>query len=218
MKPRLLFLSVLAALTLAGAAAAEQTEDDGSLDVGGLSVSSELNLTLTQNAYSDNWAGSEGGSASWAASWNTLAESQLAPTYHLSSSLKLAFGQTHSQDPETNRWRKPVKSTDLVDFDTVVRLTHGWAVDPFAGARVETQFLDESDPANKRELNPAVFTESFGVARMFIKDERRELSVRIGGALKQHVVREAAIEEGDGKATTVTTDAGVELVSLFRTP
>lgn len=210
--------ALLVALATAFIAAAEEPAEDGQPTVGMWSLASELNVTLTQNAYSDNWAGSELGSASWAVNSNTLAESQLTPRFHSSTSLRMAFGQTHTQDPETKDWRKPVKSTDLVDLESILRLTRGWVVDPFAGLRVETQFIDESDPANKRALNPAVITGSFGVARVFVKEESREFSARVGGALRRHVYREAATGDGDERATKTTTDGGAELVLLFRTP
>ncbi|MFH1501907.1 MAG: hypothetical protein ABIG03_02545 [Candidatus Eisenbacteria bacterium] len=218
MRFALFALTLSAVAALCAAAAAEETADGGQVEIGAWSVSSEFNVTLTQNAYSDNWAGSELGSVSWASAWNTLAENQLSPRFHSSTSLKLAFGQTHSQDPDTRVWRRPVKSTDLVDLDSVLRLTYGWVVDPFAGFRVESQFLDESDPTNKRWLDPAVFTESFGVARVFLKDEQRELSTRVGGAVRQHIDRDVPTGEDDKRETSITTDGGVELVSLYRTP
>lgn len=40
-------------------------------------ISSEINLTQTQNAYSDNWDGSETGSISWAFNLNTVAKNRL---------------------------------------------------------------------------------------------------------------------------------------------
>jgi len=197
-----------------------RAEDAGEADAAGETgwmVVSDMNLTLTQNAYSDNWAGSEVGAISWALNSNSLAERQLTSLLHSATTLKLAFGQTHAQDAETKRWRRPVKSTDLIDLESVLKLTHGWAVDPFVAGRVETQFLDESDPNNTRSLNPTVFTESFGVARTFIDEEKRGLSTRLGGAIKQHVDREVPTGEGAATKTVTTSDAGAEFVAEFRT-
>ncbi len=183
----------------------------------GWMVSSEVNLTLTQNAYSDNWAGSESGAISWALNSNSLAERQLGPSFHSATTLKMSFGQTHSQDAETKHWKRPVKSTDLIDLESVLRFTRGWVVDPFIAGRVETQFLDERDPDNTRTLNPAVFTESFGVARTFVDNERTGLTTRLGGAVKEHVDREVPTGDGDATETVSTTDAGAEFVVEFRT-
>ncbi len=59
------------------------------------------------------------------------------------------------------------------------RFTLGLVVDPFASLRWESQFMDERGTEVKN-LNPNIFTESFGVARMFIKEDNKELSARLG--------------------------------------
>lgn len=209
--------ALVASALLAVPSLADEAADEP-LVVGEWVVSSEKNITLTQNAYSDNWAGSEAGALSWALNSNSLAESQLNPSLHSKTTLKLAFGQTHSQDRETKDWARPVKSTDQVDLESVLRLTRGWVVDPFVGGRVETQFLDERDPDENRYLNPALFTESFGVAHTFFKEDSREWSARLGGAVRQHLDRDLLSEDGGERETVTTSDGGVEFVSEFRTP
>jgi len=52
----------------------------------------DANITLTQNAYSDSWIGSEKGSLSWASKLNFVAERQFAPIFNQRNTLKLAFG------------------------------------------------------------------------------------------------------------------------------
>ena len=94
-------------------------------------LEADVNLTLTQNNYSDNWVGGEAGSISWAFNSNWLAERQLNAKINSKSTLKLLFGQTHSQDVETKNWAKPVKSTDLIDFESVFRFTLETFVDPY---------------------------------------------------------------------------------------
>jgi len=59
------------------------------------SLSADVNLTLTQNAYSDNWVGGEAGAISWTFNSNSLAEKQLHEKVHSKNTLKLSFGQTH---------------------------------------------------------------------------------------------------------------------------
>jgi hypothetical protein len=208
-------------LVLAPPVLAEEAADD-TLEVGEWGVTSDLNITLTQNAYSDNWAGSELGAISWALNSNSLAENQLSEWLHSKNTLKLAFGQTHSQrvdeDDGEKYWDEPSKSTDLVDFESVFRLTHGWFVDPFVAARLKTQFLDETDAAKTRYLNPMVLTESFGVAKVLIKEEKREWTTRLGGALRQRIDRDALVEPPDTRETATVTDGGVEFVTEFRTP
>ncbi len=180
-------------------------------------LSVDANLTFTQNNYSDNWTGGEAGALSWAFNSNSLAEKQLSSKLFNKNTLKLLFGQTHNQDPESNAWSRPVKSTDLVDLESVFRLTLGGWVDPFVGGRIETQFLDASDLTNKRYLNPATFTESFGVARVFIKEEKREWNARLGGGIRQHLNRDVYDPLTETKETFTSTDGGLIFDSEFKT-
>jgi hypothetical protein len=204
-------------LVLAGLAAAQESAEAPETATGEWNVSSEFNLTLTQNAYSENWSGGESGAVSWAANSLSKAENQLTASLNSATTLKLAFGQTHSQDPETNEWKRPVKSTDLIDLESVLKLTMGWSVDPYVSGRMETRFLDERDPANSRAFNPMQLTESAGIARTLIKDEKTELGVRLGGAIRQHIDRDAIAEGAETKETITTSDAGVEFVSEYKT-
>jgi hypothetical protein len=166
---------------------------------------------MNQNSYSDNWAGEEKGSISWAFNSNLLAEKQLTKKIHNKNTLKLAFGQTHSQYvavDSTKKWAKPDKTTDLIDFESMFRFTLGIVIDPFASVRLESQFLDESSDET-RSFNPNILTETFGIARVFIKDEKRELSSRLGAAFKQYI---------DSNTDENTNDGGIEFVTEYRSP
>ena len=174
-------------------------------------TAADISITMNQNAYSNNWAGEEKGSIFWVFNANFLAEKQLTAKVHNKNTLKLAFGQTHTQMVDElgeKYWVKPDKSTDLVDFESMFRFTLGAFVDPFASFRDETQFLDESDYETKI-FNPHVFTETFGIAKVFIKDDTQELSTRLGGAFKQYI---------DSNLDEDTNDGGVEFVGEYRKP
>ncbi len=175
-------------------------------------MAADLSLTMNQNAYSDNWAGEERGSISWVFNANFLAEKQLTAKLHNKNTLKLAFGQTHTQmvDELTDEkyWAKPDKSTDLVDFESMFRFTLGAFVDPFASFRDESQFLDESEEETKI-FNPNTITETFGIAKVFIKDDTQELSTRLGAAFKQYF---------DSNLDDNTNDGGVEFVAIYTKP
>ena len=181
-------------------------------------LEADVNLTLTQNNYSDNWVGGEAGSISWAFNSNWLAERQLSAKIHSKSTLKLLFGQTHSQDLETKDWAKPVKSTDLIDLESVLRFTLGAFVDPFIGARIETQFLDQSDSGIDRLVNPIKFTESAGIAKVFIKEEKREWTVRLGAGVRQYLNRDVLNVATDERETLTSNDGGFVFDSEFKTP
>lgn len=179
----------------------------------------DVNLTLAQTAYSDNWVGGEAGALSWTFNSNSLVEKQLNPKIHSKNTLKLSFGQTHSQDKETKNWAEPTKSTDLIDFETLFNFSLGGFVDPFAAGRLESQFLDASDPQKDRYLNPLKFTESFGVIKYLIQEDKREWTARLGGALRQHVNRDLLVDvKTDTRETQTSNDGGVEFVSEFKSP
>lgn len=177
----------------------------------GWNKAADVSLNLNQNEYSNNWSGAELGSISWAFNANLLAEKQLAAKVNNKNTLKLAFGQTHNQYLNINgnrKWAKPAKSTDLIDFESMFRFTLGLVVDPFASFRWESQFMDERGTEVKN-LNPNIFTESFGVVRMFIKEEKKELSARFGMAFKQYF---------DGYRDEGTNDGGLEFVGEYKSP
>jgi len=174
-------------------------------------ITADMSLTMNQTAYSENWNGEEKGSISWVFNSNFLAEKQLTAKIHNKNTLKLAFGQTHNQmlDEEGKKyWAKPEKSTDLIDFESMFRFTLGAFVDPFASFREESQFIDESGMETKI-FNPNVTTETFGIAKVFIKDDTQELSTRFGAAFKQYF---------DSNLDDNTNDGGVEFVGIYIKP
>ena len=181
-------------------------------------VSVDANLTLTQNAYSDNWIGGESGALAWTFNSNSLAEKQLHAKVHNKNTLKLFFGQTHNQNQVTKTWARPVKSTDLIDFESVFRFTLGGFAEPFAAGRVETQFLDASDPEKDRFINPITFTESMGMAKVLIKKKKREWIARLGIGVRQHVNRDVLEPSGTSRKTHTSNDGGIVFVTDFKTP
>jgi hypothetical protein len=181
-------------------------------------VSVDANLTLTQNAYSDNWAGGEAGSATWMFISNSRAERQLTPDINNKNVLKLQFGQSYTQDTDDKDWGKPEKSSDLIDFESILRFSLGAWVDPFASARVESRFLDKSDPDRSVYFNPVTITESAGAAKVLIKEENRDWTIRLGAGVREHIAREI-LDPVTGKRDTETgTDGGIEFVNDLRTP
>jgi len=182
-------------------------------------LSVDANLTLTQNSYSDNWAGGETGSVAWVSTSNASAKKQLTEKLNSTSTLKLSFGQTHSQDAVTKNWLKPAKTTDLVDFETILRFTLGAFVDPFVSGRLETQFLDQRDTTKTPTFNPMTLTESAGVAKIHIKEDKREWSSRLGFGLRQHIDRDVLIDPvNDIRETQTSNDGGINFVSEFKSP
>jgi len=143
-----------------------------------------VDLTTTQTAYSDSWTGGEIGSFNWVGNLNAAAEKKLKPWFDFRSTLKLSFGQTISQDTARN-WNKPLKSTDLIDWENVGRILLNSYIDPYVAFRLESQFLDASLSAKKRYFSPLKLTESAGIARRFYERENDQITSRLGLALRQ---------------------------------
>ena len=199
-------------------AAALVFASSGSLQADPWKKSVDANITMTQNAYSDNWSGGEVGSISWVFNSNSVFERQLNPKINTKNTLKLFFGQTHSQNENTKHWAKPFKSTDRIDFETVWRFTLGGFVDPFASGRIESEFLDQRDRANERYINPVLFTESFGIAKVLSKSGKREWTVRLGAGFREYLDRDILDATSGAKTTKTTTDGGMLFVSDFVSP
>ncbi len=173
-----------------------------------------VDFTVTQTSYSDSWTGGEAGSINWVSNLNGSAEKQLSPKFNIRSSLKLSFGQTHTQnlDHVDKPWKKPVKSTDLIDWENVGKFTFGWFVDPYAAIRVESQFYDGSVPDHKRWLSPLRLTESAGVAKKLYSKDKDFISSRLGLGIRQLYVKEF-IDTLYNTETASSTDAGIESVT-----
>ncbi|MCA9726188.1 MAG: DUF3078 domain-containing protein [Candidatus Eisenbacteria bacterium] len=232
MKKRSWFLQscvVFGLLVTVGQAHAED-EEERVLEVGKWYPTLEGGINLTQSAYSDNWNGGDKGSIVWTAIVNGSLENQLSPKVNSASTLKLAYGQTHQQKQTTdgNRfWDRPEKSTDLIDLESVLRLTLGLVVDPFFSARFESQFQDASDPNGRTlSLNPMKFQETAGIARKFIDEEDRQLLSRVGFSFRQHL-RKQFVESPTSAPnppatdtatnTEFTNDGGLEFVTEYST-
>lgn len=207
---KLLILSTLAVLIL-------------SLSAQSWIVDADINLTLSQSAFSDNWVGTELSNITWMASANASAQKQMKDWLHNRNTMKLSFGQTHLQQKDAagdKYWEAPEKSTDKIELESLWRFTLQTWVDPFLAGRLETQFLDLSQEAadNTRFLNPLLFTESTGVMRTWIDREQMLLNTRLGAALRQTVDRDRDLDLIAGGATETysSTDGGVEFVSELK--
>jgi len=180
----------------------------------GWQKSFDTDFTLTQNSYSDSWAGGEAGNISWVWNANGVFENQISPKFNFKNTSKFSFGQTHVQDKDTKNWAKPTKSTDLIDIENLGRFTMGWVVDPYAALRIESQFVDASDTIADKNLylNPLRFTESAGASREFYKTEKNVLLSRLGFALRQEMRKFVTSSDGDTDSET-TNDGGLESVT-----
>jgi hypothetical protein len=192
--------TILVTMLLAVSAHAQATD---STHGGRWKIGIETGLGAAQAAYSDNWTGGETGSIIWVSNFHGTADKNIGLSLLFGNELKLEFGQTHMQIDSSRQWEVPKKSSDRVRYDNILRLTHGWAVDPYAASSLESQFLDASGTKNLY-FNPVDLTESIGVARyIFNVPDRRVLTTRVGFGLRQHLFH----------AQQTTNDGGVEWVT-----
>ena len=175
------------------------------------------NLTLNLNSYSDNWAGSEFSAMSWGWQFNGTAERQFTKMMFNKNTLKLAFGQTALQEKNVStgekKWQKFKKSSDLIDFETVLRFTLHSYVDPFIGARVITQFVDSRVAGYDCNGNPLIITESFGAIRDLLKRDRIVWTARLGGAIRQSIDLNELLPDSLKPSDKLTNDGGMEFVT-----
>jgi len=176
----------------------------------------DANLTLSQNAYTDNWGGGATGLLAYAINTNALAEKQLNEKMNSRNTAKLAFGQTSTQDTN-HTWGALVKSTDEINFESVLRFTLGFVVDPFASAQLQSQFWDKSDALLSRYFNPLVLNEGLGVARQIVKHEKTELVSRLGFGLKQRFDRQV-LQPDSTRVDKFTNYGGATFATDFTTP
>lgn len=174
----------------------------------------DLNLNATQSSYSDSWVGGEAGNVTWAANANGIFSKQFSPWFNLKNTVKLAFGQTISQDKTDKTWSKPEKSTDKIDIEALGLFTLEYYVEPYAAIRFESQFLDASVDTNKRFINPIVLTGSAGIAKQLLKKEKNDILTRLGLAVKQNINRDVVMETDSTRTETVSSrDVGFESVT-----
>lgn len=197
-------LAVLVAL-VAGPALAQDAPE-----LGRWYPSLEAGLNLNQSTFSDNWAGGDVGQLTWTFMLNGELKNQLNEKWNSQNTLKLAYGQTSTQAGADRNWTRPDKSTDRIDFESILRATLGFALDPYASFRLETQFQDASDPLGRSlAFNPLLFKEAVGVAHEFYKEDKKQLLLRFGGALRQ-TLRSQFTDEVDPDDETTTRESGLD--------
>ena len=174
----------------------------------GWEKSLDLGLTVTQSSYSDSWVGGEAGNVSWTANANGIFQKQLTPVFNLKNTVKLAFGQTHSQDKEKKTWAKPTKSTDKIDLESLGLFDIKSFLTPYVAVQFESQFLDASITDHKRYVNPMLITESAGLARHLWQKDKNDILSRLGFAFKENINRAWPRTKAE-----VATDGGIESVT-----
>ncbi len=201
---------VLMAILVLSRCAVSQAEEVDSL-VSKTTV--DASLTLSQSTYSDNWTGGDAGNLAWIAILNAGRQIYHQETWHWRNIINLAYGQTHAQDPESNIWRKPTKSTDRVDFESLLRYLKWTSLPPYGSFRLQSQFEDATIPHHKLFFNPLQLTEAVGLSRQLYKQGEDEILTRSGFALRQLFQRKYTDETYSSTTFETSTDGGLEWVT-----
>lgn len=162
-----------------------------------------LSFNVSQNYYNDAWVGSETGSIVWMFLLDAEYQRNLPASFVLKNTFKSGYGQTYSQSIETGKWSKPSKSTDRIEDELLIKLVKGWAVDPFASITFQSQFYDNSIQDSVFYINPITLTYAIGASRDIIKNDKQQITTRIGFATKQNFI----------KWDLNTTDGGLEWIT-----
>lgn len=172
-----------------------------------------LGLNLSQSTFSSNWRGGDKGSLSWVATGDAAAEKQFSPTFNLLNTLQLAYGQTSRQEPDASGhldWDTPDKTTDMIGFESTGRFTLRQFVDPYFALRLDSQFLDQSDPIGNILFNPVKLKESAGIARVLLRTDSSQVITRLGFGFRQTYGRSFTDPVTKAKDSFVSNDGGFE--------
>lgn len=144
----------------------------------------KLGLNVLQSSYSENWNGGDKGSVVWSGAFDGRMEKQYGASRNWRNTLKLTYGQTHQQDRDAGGdlyWRRPDKSDDIIDFESLLRFTQASGWDPFVALGFTSKFDDRNDAAGRSIMfNPMTVTPSAGISRQLIAEEDRLLLGRLG--------------------------------------
>lgn len=178
-----------------------------------LNIDSDISLTMNQNSYSKNWDGEEVGLLSWMLLSETDVKVKVSHRAESRNSLRLKYGMTASQDTETGDWSTPVKSSDRIDLESILRFKSGAFVDPYVSGRILTQFYERVS-SEKQVFDPVTFTESIGAVKILADTKKLDLSTRTGFVMRQSFNRKMLVDPVQNLITTRRVDdGGIQLVS-----
>ncbi len=181
------FLGLLTLMLVVFASVAVAEEDGDKIGIWQKEI--EFGVDMLQSSYSQNWNGGGKGSVVWAGKINALLEKQFSAKTNWRNTLKLAYGQTHNQEHNSNGdlyWKRPSKTDDNIDFESMFRMTPDSGWDPFVAVNFTSMFEDATDAGGRTlNFNPMEFKESAGISRTFVKEEKKLFMTRVGIAFSQ---------------------------------
>ncbi|NOZ60051.1 MAG: DUF3078 domain-containing protein [Calditrichaeota bacterium] len=177
-----------------------------------------VGLDANQLAFNSNWKG--GGKSNF--TWKIYSRMNFLykrKKYNWKNSLYLAFGQITVKEDE--KWRSPEKSTDVIDFDSVLKLTLEKFIDPYVAFSASTQFHEGYDSKTKKIIsrfaNPLKMSQSAGVARNLIRKKKLKVTTRVGYASNEFFTTQRKFRKlwtGD-ESRGVKIDGGIEWLTEY---
>ncbi len=209
----------LAMVLIAGVVAPVLAADDTEIGVWKKEI--KLGLNILQSSYSNNWNGGDKGSVVWSGNFDARLENQFSEGTSWRNILKVAYGQSHKQDRDENGalyWEKPDKTDDIIDFESLFRMTpkSGW--DPYVSFTFTSMFEDNNDEYDRiLSFNPLTFKEALGISRPWIKEDDRKLMTRLGVAFIQNS-RQFFLNPFPDEATQreTSTEVAAELITEYK--
>ncbi|PIV81291.1 hypothetical protein COW53_05135 [bacterium CG17_big_fil_post_rev_8_21_14_2_50_64_8] len=210
------FRLMIPAAALLAAAAAQAAEPA----VGVWTHKLDVGINLLQSSYSNNWNGGDKGSVVWSGVIDGALEKQFNESFNWRNTMNLAYGQTHGQDRDSSGilyWKRPDKTTDNIELESLLRWTTNGGWDPFVSAGFKSLFEDlTSDPGRPLTFNPKEFKESAGMSRQLLEKDGQTLLVRLGLALRQNSREYHPNPSPDNATEKVTsTSASAEMITEY---
>lgn len=207
------FRCIAPLLVAAMVAAAAVHADPSPVEPGPWKFKTVLSLNLSQSSFSSNWHGGDTGSLNWVATGDGAAERQFSRRFNLLNTLQLAYGQTSRQQPDAAgqlKWDTPDKTSDMIAFESTGRWTLQSFADPYMALRLDSQFLDQSDPVGDILFNPVKLKESAGLARVLLKTDSARVVTRLGFGFRQTFGFSFSDPLTKQKDHFISNDGGVE--------
>ncbi len=155
-----------------------------------------VGLDANQLSLNNNWKSGGKGNFTWKI-YTRMEYKYQREKFNWKNSLYCAFGQISVQEDEN--WRAPEKSTDILDFDSVLKLTLKKFIDPYVAISLDTQFHEGYNPKSKklvsRFANPLRLSQSAGMARNISKKKIFQLTTRVGYAAKEVIATKRSLRK-----------------------
>lgn len=179
-----------------------------------------IGLDANQLSFNSNWRGGGKGSFTWKV-YSKIEMAFQKKKYKWTNKVYTAFGQISVQ--EEKHWQAPEKSSDIIDYDSVIQFTLEKFIDPYISVSMNTQFKPGYDPRSgllvSKFANPLQLSQSAGIAKNMFKREKVQVTTRVGYSAKEFIATDKSLRKrwtGD-ESRGVKIDGGIEWLTETKT-